>query len=111
MQLSSVAAFSKVACHFPLTHDYQRRSRQFLKTQEVTGDIPDFVNTGGGEIRSKTSRRGGKEQGGGFSKSCKRLTVSDLPAFSATKNSGRLQHVLYACIRCRLTSFHRVGMK
>lgn len=39
-----------------------------FKNTEVMGDVSDFVNVGGGEIRSIMSPGGGKEQGGGFSK-------------------------------------------
>ena len=39
-----------------------------FKNTEVISDVSDFVNVGGGEIRSNMSQYGGKEQGGGFSK-------------------------------------------
>ena len=39
-----------------------------FKNIEVISDVPDFVNVGGGEIRSNMSQCGGKEQGGGFSR-------------------------------------------
>lgn len=39
-----------------------------FKNTEVMGDVPDFVNLGGGEIRSNMSQCGGKEQGDSSSK-------------------------------------------